>query len=84
MKEKYKWSEATIDNIECEIHSNFIQNQTYVRKKIITKFIHRWLLSGSKNFEQEIGCSYCEIKRETTDNDHFLTCELSFEKENTA
>ena len=78
MKDKCKWIQTTIDDIDWEMYSNFVQNQTYARKKIITKFIHRWLVPGLKN-EQEIGCPYCEIKEETIDHDHFLSCEMSFE-----
>ena len=32
-KDKYKWSQAAIDDTEWEMHVNFILNQTYSRKK---------------------------------------------------
>ena len=33
LKEKYRWSQQTLDNIEWELHAAIIQNQKYTRKK---------------------------------------------------
>ena len=79
-KEKYRWTQQILDNIEWELHAVFIQNQKYSRKKTTIKYIHRWLPSGSKSFGQNIGCSHCEGDGTQHDHDHFLTCEFSIER----
>ena len=79
-KEKYRWTQQMLDNIEWELHAVFIQNQKYSRKKTTIKYIHRWLPSGSKSFGQNIGCSHCEGDGTQHDHDHFLTCEFSIKR----
>ena len=77
LKEKYKWKQETLDNIEWELHAAFVQKQTYSRKKTILKYIHRWLPSGSKSFGQNLGYNYCEGDGNHHDHDHFITCDFS-------
>ena len=80
LKEKYRWTQQTLDNIEWELHAAIIQNQKYSRKKTTIKYIHRWLPSGSKRFGQNLRCPHCEGDGTQHDHDHVLTCEFSIER----
>ena len=80
LKEKYKWTQQTLDDFELEMHSVFIQKQTYSRKKTTTKYIHRWLPSGSKCFDQNLGCYYCDEDGSKHNHDYFITCEFAGER----
>ena len=72
---KHRWSKSTITNIEWDLCANIIKKQTYSRKKTQTKFVHRWLASGNKNFGQKLMCPHCRQQESTSmDHDHFLTC----------
>ena len=51
LKGKYRLTNRTIDLIEWDIVSSIISKQTYVTRKTITKYSHRWLLSNSKTID---------------------------------
>ena len=80
LKEKYQWTNRTIDSIEWEIASNFISHQSYATRKTMTKYSHRWLMSNSKAIDNNMICLYCYRSEETLDHDHFLTCNESDER----
>ena len=80
LKDKYHWTQQTLDNIEWELHASFIQKQTYSRKKTTIKYIHRWLLSGSKRFGQNLSCPHCEGDGKKHDHDHFLAYEFTIDR----
>ena len=78
LMKKHRWSKSIIDDIEWDFCANFIKKQTYSRKKTLTKFVHRWLASGNKNFGQKLMCPHCRQQASTSmDHDHFLTCSSS-------
>ena len=56
LQKKYKCTKVTMEDIKCKLHANFIQRQAYARKKILLKFVHRWLAPGNKSFGQMIEC----------------------------
>ena len=54
------------------------KKQTYSRNKSLLKFIHRWLVSGNKNFGQKLMCHNCkQQENKSMDHDHFLICSAS-------
>ena len=72
---KHRWSKSTISDIEWDLQANFFKNQTYSRKEILIKFVHRWFASGNKNYGQKLMCPHCRQQESTSmDHDHFLTC----------
>ena len=75
-KDKYNWSETTVDKIDWEIHSKALDQQHPTMRKTTTQFIHRWLPThghrGTKN-DITTKCPICHKVDET--NDHFLTCD---------
>ena len=71
----------TINNIEWELVSKWIQKQTYSNEKTIIKCIHRNLSSGSKNYEQPMICINYRIRDSPTiNNEHLLTCTNAYTK----
>ena len=75
---RFQWAASTIANIEWDIQAKYIKKQTYTRKKTLLNFIHRWLASGNKNFEQKLMCPYCnQQENKDMDHDQFLTCSSS-------
>ena len=81
MLTKNGWLSEIMNNIEWKIHATYIRNQSYSKRKTLTKDYHRWLLSGSKNFGQKLECPHChKMENNDMDNNHFLQCEVSEEK----
>ena len=78
---KYRWYVQTCKDIEWELQSKFIQQHTYFKKKTMKKFIHQWLLSGKKNYEEPLMCPYCKsLDNPSIQHDHFITCSVSNER----
>ena len=46
----HRWNKSTISNIEWKLQAQYIKTKTYARKKTLIKLVHRWLVSGNKNF----------------------------------
>ena len=80
LKAKYRWTQQILDDIKWELHSSFIQKQTYSRKKTTIKYVHRWLPSGSKSFGQSLGCPYYKDDGLQHGYDHFITCDFDIER----
>ena len=79
---KYNWTSKIINGIEWKLNAAFIRQQSYATKKIMKKFSHRWLASGSKNFGQNLIYLHCKGKNESKiDHDHFITYEQSTSRE---
>ena len=55
------WSATICDNIEWELQSKFISDQSYFKKKTIKKCIYNWLAPGKKNYWQPLMFSYCNL-----------------------
>ena len=78
MINKYNWSKKTLNSIERNLHSEFIRKQSYSRRKTLTKYCHRWLSAGRKNFGQTLACPHChKTEDKDMDHDHFLQYEAS-------
>ena len=81
LQEKYQWKKITINNIEWKLQANFVQRQTYSRKKTLLKWVHRLLVSVNTSYGQMIECPHCNItSNKTLTQDHFLTCEMTSER----
>ena len=78
LMKKHRWIKSIIDDIDWNFCANFIKKQTYSRKKTLTKFVHRWLTFGNKNFGQKLMCPHCRQQESILmDHDHFLICSSS-------
>ena len=73
----HKWSSTIINDIEQKLYTSFINKQSYSTKKTITKYIHRWLSSGSINSRKLMTCPHCHKIDNAEIDDHILTCSLS-------
>ena len=80
LKEKYQWTNRTINSIEWKIASKFISHQSYATRKTMTKYSHRWLLSNFKANDNHMIYPYCFRSEENLDHDHFLKCNESDER----
>ena len=79
---KHRWNNKfTISDIEWKLKVQYIKKQTYSKKKTLIKFVHRWLVSGNKNFGQKLMCPHCRWKEsQSMDHYHFLTCSESVKR----
>lgn len=77
-KQKYKWTHATINKIDWEIHSRALNSQRPTHRKTLTQYIHRWLPTHghpATKIDMTKKCPCCHTALET--NDHFLTCQAT-------
>ena len=83
LQEKWKWTDATIEDIDWEAHGRALQRLPNSSRIATTKMIHRWLPTSSRQHELSNGkhpasCPICNHEKE--DQQHFLSC--SHEKYN--
>jgi hypothetical protein len=75
LKDKYTWSEKTLNNIHWESHGKAMNNRRGRKQKTTTQFIHQWLPVNSASFRALKGtarlCPYCN----SHDYTHFLGCQ---------
>jgi hypothetical protein len=76
MQKKYKWNDATIENIDWMIHSQALQNLQPNDRKTCTQFIHGWLPTCGHPGQLKIATSQtCPICKEQIESQaHFLSC----------
>ena len=81
MIKKNGWSKEIMYIIEWKFNAKYIKNHSNSKRKALTKYCHRWLSSGSKNFRQKLKYPNCnKIDNKNMDHDYFLQCEAFEER----
>jgi zinc-binding in reverse transcriptase len=78
LKNKYKWSDDTFEQINWEVHGKAIRSQRH-RKTHMTKLVHDLLPTNQVqhrwNSQHSDRCALCQREEET--RDHLMRCEKS-------